>query len=684
MLSGLSGDEGQRLRDHVASARRESLSAQSSARPPTSRPQPIAVDDPESAASAQGSRDGRRGSTVSWAEGSVVSSTSGTTPGFFSGLFPTPAHARRSESDRSFPGPAMDASTPLTSISQCFLLPPEDSVYSYFMFLPPIDQRRTKKYLTPLIFLGFVLVAVNFVMQVGLLAVVGDYIRKTHNDWVSSIVHLKNPAWYHVVPMPYNLPPPTCHNENSAMCIEKGDGISCAPATIHLLTDWSLLDSDGDGVWSREEAAAEHVREQVHCDYGVDLLQVYNSISSSLNASDIFKGRRDTDLFSGIGVNKAYFNWFLHKPLLCQYGDADMCGPLFQRGFFDEALRQQSLPDFTDSNAALRYCTKLLQQECFDILPTTYKVWTSRRNQQCGERVYGQSMYHVPDGVSDVPFGGGSAMLTVGFKIQDIYKTTNGYAFRMFLCILLVTFLSVMFLEMRSIVKTFTWAIMFPADHEGGRGKNIVGKDAVRIRWKEPSGDDEPDLDNNTMTYTETMQFESMQKTILRVRTDHRLAVTFVTVLRVLLWVFLLWSGIMFLTGQPRYLTLIFDALSLVFIFEIDELLYKTMLRHELKVDHMSIDDIRVTNIHHGWLSGRKTVYMDILSFLGIIAFAFCIMHTYCSVELNPIHDALTCLCSRDGPRCYAAQKFSKPWWDNYWSTTLPAANLIIDRLKVI
>merc|ERR1719230_771960 len=99
------------------------------------------------------------------------------------------------------------------------------------------------------------------------------------------------------------------------------------------------------------------------------------------------------------------------------------------------------------------------------------------------------------------------------------------------------------------------------------------------------------------------------------------------TVLRLLLWIFLLWSGIMFLTGTPRYLDLIFDALSLVFIFEIDELLYKTMLRHEFKMDHLTIDDMKVANLHGGMLSGRKTVLMDILAFVSIILVACVIVY---------------------------------------------------------
>jgi len=494
------------------------------------------------------------------------------------------------------------------------------------------------------------------------------------------MVHIKHHAWYHIVPMPYNYPAPACRGLDETICVDKGDGISCAPASIHVLTDWDLLDSDGDGVWSREEARNKKLRETVQCDYGVDLLALYHRFSHQLNASDVLQGRRGTELLSGSGINKAYYNWFLHKPLLCQYGDADMCGSLFQRGFFDEALRQRPSPEFTDTTTSLQYCTKLLQTECFDILPTTFKVWRSREKQQCGERLFGQSMYQVPESAIDDDDSDSSGaiqsvpMLTIGFTLQNMYAGTKGYPFRIFLCILLVTFLSVMFLECRSIMKCFVWTYNFPKDHEAGTDGNVVGRRAVRIELGKDSGGS--DHDESTPRH-----HNAVSKSISAVRNDHRLFVGFITLLRFFLWVFLLWSGIMFLTGKPRYMTLVFDALSLLFIFEIDELLYTTMLRHELKQDHLSTDEIHV-KYPARILSGRKMVLMDMLLFFGIILFALCIVYTYCVVELDPLIDALTCLCSKDGPHCHDAQHFSKSWWDDYWSTTLPAANLIIDRLK--
>lgn len=581
--------------------------------------------------------------------------------------------------------------TPLKAMAHHFKLSPEDSVYSYFMLVPPVEHRRNHSFCTPLIMLAFVLVAVNFVMQYGLLLVVGDYIMDKHVEWVSSITHLQH-AWYHVFPLRYNLPPPRCRGEDSALCANHGDGISCAPSVIHVLTDWSLLDSNGDGVWSRFEAQDEKLREAVQCDYDVDLLSLFDMTASQLNSSDVLKGRRDATLFSGDGIHKAYFNWYLHKPLLCQYGDPDVCGLLFERGFFDEALRQQPFKEVKSTASALKYCTRILQQECFEMLPTTYSVWRSVSLNQCGEKVFGKSTFHSPAEHGEA--GGVRHMMTVNFRTYMVYATTKGLAFRLFLCILLVTFFAVMALEMRSMIKVLVWAIKFPKDENAGKDGRIVSKEAVVImspdkRYDED--DEEVGAEKSMRSSKTTADFgttssaseNSMSlKEICAVRTDHRCAVVILTLLRLCLWFFLVWSGVLFLTGKPRYLTLIFDALSLVFIFEIDELLYNTMIRHELQEDHRCIAPLQVPTLHGGSADFKTLVILDTVQFILILVFATAVVATYCNVELNPLIDAIGCLCMADGPRCHAAQFYSKSWWDNYWSTTLPAANLIIDQLR--
>jgi hypothetical protein len=261
-------------------------------------------------------------------------------------------------------------------------------------------------------------------------------------------------------------------------------------------------------------------------------------------------------------------------------------------------------------------------------------------------------------------------MLTVKFKKQMQYASTKDMTFRMFLTILLITFLSVMALEMRSILTTFFWCLMFPVD-SGERGR-IIGRDAVTIStsvsaWKARGEVDDPIVSKIAIT---------------AVRNDHRGVVAVMTFLRFVLWLFLLWSGVMFLAGPPRYLAMIFDALSLVFIIQIDELLYRTMLRPEYRNDHMEVEEMQVPHWHSGRVDESFQVLGDTFGFILVILFAMAIVYTYRHNELNPVLESLDCLCTADGPRCFEAYRYDKVFWDMYWSTTLPASRVIIDSLQ--
>jgi len=553
----------------------------------------------------------------------------------------------------------------MDQIQKTMTVPPEDSVYSYLLFMPPIEQKRSKRYMTGLTFFAFLLVTVNFMMQSGLLYVVGQHIMRKHTEWVSSIANLKHHAWYHVLPMAYNLPLPKCQGKDSPICYPHKDGISCSPLSVHLLAKFERLDTDGDGIWTQEEAEDKKLGEQIQCDYNVDLPSLYASMVSQINASHVLQSSRNSKLLAGVGLHKAYLDWYLHKPLLCQYGDQDMCGALFERGFFDEALLQRPMSEFQDTASALKYCNEMLQFECFDILPNTYRVWRLVANQQCGEKMFSQSNFHSPtDSDAVMP------MLHVDFRKRREYASTKEPAFRLFISILLVTFLSVMALEMRSILKTFIWCLKFPADDQmsgGGLQSSIVGHMSVTI--KAVAGADG------------TSDFK---KGISAIRSDHRFIITFVTCVRLCLWFFLLWSGIMFLTGPPHYLSMIFDALSLVFIFEIDELLYRTMLRTEFRNDHMSTSAMVVPQWTGGRLTGSMMVTGDVIGFFFVIASAMVIVYTYTQNELNPLLDSLQCVCSVAGSQCFEANHYSKAWWDTYWSTTLPASMAIIEQLKLV
>jgi hypothetical protein len=282
-------------------------------------------------------------------------------------------------------------------------------------------------------------------------------------------------------------------------------------------------------------------------------------------------------------------------------------------------LQEQPSNAFKDTASAFKYCTQLLERECFDSLPNTYRVWRKVRPQQCGAKIFKQRTYLSP---TDDEGHSGTPMITINFQKKEDYDGSRRLDFKLFLLILLVTFLSVMALEMRSIMKAFVWTIKFKADTEAG-GRQIVGRSAVEITRIQSNEDWSPARRGSKLSVEDDERdLADWNVQIHAIRNDHRYLVFIVTTLRLLLWFFLIWSGVMFLTGPPRYLALIFDALSLVFIFEIDEVLYRTMLRTEFKNDHMRVEPMIVPR----YMLGGHGVVQDILVFFFVIAFSILMM----------------------------------------------------------
>merc|ERR1712087_729054 len=79
----------------------------------------------------------------------------------------------------------------------------------------------------------------------------------------------------------------------------------------------------------------------------------------------------------------------------------------------------------------------------------------------------------------------------------------------------------------------------------------------------------------------------------------HRAMVLAINVVRTFLCVTLVYSGTVFLTEDTDYLNLIFDALSLVFIIQVDELLYSTLLKKQMKHEHQGQPPVRMKRAKH-------------------------------------------------------------------------------------
>lgn len=152
--------------------------------------------------------------------------------------------------------------------------------------------------------------------------------------------------------------------------------------------------------------------------------------------------------------------------------------------------------------------------------------------------------------------------------------------------------------------------------------------------------------------------------------TTHRASMFVVAILRAALWVMLVHTGILFLQRSNSYLDLIFDAVSLVFIFEIDEMLYGIFVRDQLSKMHLN-SHIRLPVQHDA----------IVIELCGLIVVSVGLATWHAIDVTRPLKEALDCVCLWEGGHCIEATTYSPAWWDRYWTQVLPESQEAIKRL---
>lgn len=507
-----------------------------------------------------------------------------------------------------------------------YKLRPCESIYSFFMFMPSVEYRATGKRCNYILGFAIGLVVLNIMMQGGLMFVVSRDSFRKEDDMLHRLVHT-NPPWYQFHKLWHQKSSSAACVAEDSLCVHMADKISCAPRSVALLQQWDHLDSNGDGIWSKSEAENATHRADMKCKYGSDPLVLHGSMIHNLQSQPSLEGRRHPNLVKGTEIHKAYFDWYLGEPLLCLHKDEDSCGNLFERGVFDEAIRKGApfgKQKISDLKSAREYCSDLLRNRCSEqILPNTYNVWKKDAVQMCGTKEFTSVPYNSPDQSAD------NSVSRVRFQTPKEYQKYRSWVFMGYLTILLLTFFATLLAEWKDIYRTILYCVQFP--HQKGATNDLF----------------------------------------------QRASVSLVTLLRMILWVVIGYGGTLFLTSKTDYLGMIFDALSLAFIITIDELIYATMLRAPMKSHHQELETI-VIHRQKWWLSVHLLEFL-LLAF--VIGSAVAVAVAYQVQEMQPMSEALECLCSVEGSKCIDAAVHKKAWWDNYWMKIVPVASQQIDRL---
>merc|ERR550537_821918 len=168
--------------------------------------------------------------------------------------------------------------------------------------------------------------------------------------------------------------------------------------------------------------------------------------------------------------------------------------------------------------------------------------------------------------------------------------------------------------DLKDITIGLTWVMKFPDAEE-------FGEDAVK---------EEKDADDNT------------KYIIQGITSGHRITVGLMNVGRLILASVLLVVGISYLLRGTDYIGLLMDAVALVFIIEIANILYNQVLRPEIREQCESLDPMTGPMYGITWLNERQAI-VDVIQLIAIVLFTVAVMHHYFIDVVEPLSDALEC-----------------------------------------
>merc|ERR1719387_2327814 len=495
--------------------------------------------------------------------------------------------------------------------------------------------------------MGYILVLMNFFMQGVLLYLIFQEVVVSNIEWQNGILKLGGSS--NVMGL-FSEKSEAC-NDGGALCFTERGNYTCAPPSVQLVGRWSELDTDGDGVWTRDEVKAS--REALKCKYVVDPVEVFDVLANMIVLREKLIWVHP-DVKRAEKIHLPYFNYAMGDLLMCGYRSKEMCPNLVERGFFDAPMKLGTAPRVgTTIDSALHYCINLLMPGgvCEQLLPSTYSVWKTESAVECGEGSYSKFTYTNPG------TGVQKSLLSVDYSAREEYQLAQDWWFITFKSIIIFTWLLLMVCEFRDIIKILTFCHWAPDATE-------FGEDAV-IREQDPS---DP---------------EDVRYRIQAITGDHRAKMIALSVLRFLITCVLTVVGVSYLIKTNAYTDLLMNGVALAFIAEISAVLYSQVLREEVKDQTEDIKPIKVPMYGIDWLN-RRPALIDILTVLLIIIAVCFIMDYQMKQIVVPVYDALQCTCLTQGPNCVEAQKHDFNFWYHYWGEVVPNVFKQVDTLKAL
>eukprot|EP00932_Pfiesteria_piscicida_P001660 SRR837773.11610.p2 GENE.SRR837773.11610~~SRR837773.11610.p2 ORF type:complete len:448 (-),score=128.00 SRR837773.11610:55-1209(-) len=333
---------------------------------------------------------------------------------------------------------------------------------------------------------------------------------------------------------------------------------------------------------------------------------------------------------------------------MCGYRNVDMCANLLDRGVFDAPLRYGTAPRVGKTiDSALEYCHKLLEPGgvCERTLPSTYTVWKKSSEEQCREPDYDKYVYEHPLTKRT------KSMLTVSYDAVKAYNRAGHLnLFVVFKTIIIGIYLLAMLGECKSIFTVVWWIQRFPV------------------------------LEASAPSDADAEKGDEEEAAISGITPGHRATMVGLTAIRLVMLFVLTWVGLMFLLKDTDYIDLLLNALGLIVVVELTENVYTYLLSPELREEVEEIGELPVPST--GGYFEKHPAARDMVVFAVFICATIIVMVANHAAIVEPLTSALECACLSQGPHCFEANRFSKPFWDDYWTKAVPQVFEDLEKLK--
>jgi len=532
---------------------------------------------------------------------------------------------------------------------------PNPDVFSYFT-LTSVNEKKRYGHFTVDAFMSYLLVAVVLFIQCVLLFCVSNKVIAKNINWQKNIINTgKN--WNIVGEW-------SGCNDGKSLCTMHDGAFSCAPPSVQLIGRWDELDLDKDDVWHRDEVLK--ARDDIRCKYAVDPIEVFDVLILLLKERSMHIWLHH-EVQSGLSIPKPYFTYIMGDIAMCGYRNEDMCGNLAKRGVFDAAIKHGSAPRVGGNIAqALDYCHALLEPGglCERILPSTYSTWKIESVQECKDPEYSQFVYTDPNN------GDIKSLLEVDYDARERYEVAKTPVFITYKICIIFIWLLLIVSQLRELHKLMQW--VFHVQVEKVKLQKEQEEEEAR---NEAAGSSKAAQLNRTRSNLKNEEIYDS------VSWRHCAAMTAVTVVRIGMLCFLCYVGLTFLGRQTDYIGLLLDGVALLFIVEVEEILYERVLRQEARSNWQDRDPVPLKKYGPGFLAHRPDI-TDLIWF-GVVALLAIAFQLYYTVSLvNPLYNALDCTCLSHGEMCYEAHRFSTSFWDKYWTYDVPASRAGIEALN--